>query len=103
METNIENTAAPSVEVPRHLPNDEFGLCECGDRFTDISALMAHKLRHHMLEWPNVADAAKRLRVNLELQGARYITVRSDDVETLLGFAEKKANDERIRAGKDSL
>jgi hypothetical protein len=56
---------------------------------------MSHKLRHHMLEWPNVADAAKRLRVNLEVQGQGYVTVRSDDVETLLGFAEKKPNDGR--------
>jgi hypothetical protein len=87
------NTATPNSPAGAgSSPSPLFGVCECGDRFPDISALMAHKLRHHMLEWPNVADAVKRLRVNLELQGAKYITVRSDDVETLLGFAEKKAN-----------
>ena len=85
----------PNVNEP--LPaSDLFGLCECGDKFPDVSALMAHKLRHHMLEWPNVADAVRRLRVNLEVQcgvhGAAYVNVRRDDVETLLGFADKKPN-----------
>jgi hypothetical protein len=64
--------------------------CECGDKFPDVSALMDHKLRHHMLEWPNVADAVRRLRANIEVQAAKHITVRSDDVETLLGFADDK-------------
>jgi hypothetical protein len=46
-----------------------------------------------MLEWPNVADAAKRLRANIEVQAAKHITVRSDDVETLLGFANAGSAD----------
>lgn len=67
-------------------------VCECGDKFADLSALAAHKMRHHLLEWPNAADAARRLRENLNSHGEAFITARRDDVETLLGFAEKRPN-----------
>jgi hypothetical protein len=87
------NTATPNSPANAgSSPSPLFGLCECGDKFPDVSALMAHKMRHHMLEWPNVADAAKRLRTNLAVQVTGYISVRRDDVETLLSFADKKPN-----------